>query len=1020
VTPGRPGPPRRRGLGGTSLDPRQSGRAGDLALFAAVAAGYAVGYAFAWKWFSAPGQGASFFPPAGVTLATLLLVARRRWPVVLAAAASTEALLDLARGTGVGGTAGLVLANLAEPLVGATLVLWLVDRVDLRRKRHLSVFLGGAVITAPVVGAAIAATTFVYVMGGRGWLRFASEWWAGDGLAVLVVGGAILSLRFGLRLSPRRAAEGAVLATVAVVCTYVLFDQGWFAFVYVPVVILVILAFRVGTVGVAVTSALVSFVAAGITAEADAFWESVDVSAADRVLYLQLALAVIVATVMTLAAEIAERERIVARLARFEVEQSAAIERSELAGRAEFASLQARSLRESAEQLSRSASVDDVAAVAVASVRAWGGDHSAFFALEDDRVRVRAILGVEGPSGPLHGETPLAVETPVTEAVRLGRAVVLDAAELEKRFPSFAHVLQDRGWQTYGAFPVEAGGAVCGALTVAATPAGWLTSDRRDLLVPLSAQIGVALGRALLYEETQAARLREQVLAQLAATLDRVMGFRDRVDAAATLLVRNGLELVRIHHLGESDRLELVASAGVRRVDARMRRLGRLAQQVAETGETVIVRGESGGPIATGRGAVAALHVRGRLLGTLTLRLPESSELGMTAAFVEEVASRLSHSLDNAMRYERERDVSHALQAGLLGRAPAAVDGAEIATVYRPGSEALEVGGDWYDVFRLEDSTIALVVGDVVGHGLDAAVAMGQLRGAVRALAPTGSPSRVLDALDLFVQQVPQAAMATLAYAELDLEHGTLTYACAGHPPPLLLGPDGGRLLWEGRSLPLGASFEGHRRTQATDRLANGDTILFYTDGLVEDRGRGISAGLDLLLEVAGQAGAAAPSSLVDVVVGRLVGDIDSQDDICLLAVRRSLSAARFVHAFPASPGEVRKMRHALSTWLEAVGMDEQQTQSVVLAASEAAANSVEHGYLFDDSGTVRVEAWANHGSVHVVVHDTGAWRVPVPRSERGRGRAIMETLMRDVRFETESGGTVVRMRLPLVDQPAQ
>ena len=768
----------------------------------------------------------------------------------------------------------------------------------------------------------------------------------------------------------------------------------------------------------AVTSALVSFVAAGITAEADAFWASVDVSPADRVLYLQLALAVIVATVLTLAAEISERERIVARLARSEAERDTAVERSELAGRVELASLQASSLRMSAEQLSRSANVDDVAAVAVASVREWGGDHSAFFALEDDRLRLRAILGVEGPSGPLHGETPLSVETPVTEAVKLGRAVVLDAAELEERFPSFAHVLQDRGWQTYGAFPVEAGGAVCGALTVAATPQGWLTRDRRDLVVPLSAQIGVALGRALLYEETQAGRLRERVLARLAATLDRAMGFRERADAAAALLVRNGLELVRIHLLDEEGKLQLVASAGVRRADARMRRLDRLAREVSESGDTVLVSGEPGGSVATGRGAVAALHVRGRLLGTLTLRLPESSELGMTVAFAEEVASRLSHSLDNAMRYERERDVSHALQAGLLGAAPVEVEGVEIASVYRPGSETLEVGGDWYDVFRLGDTTLALVVGDVVGHGLDAAVAMGQLRGAVRALALTGSPSRVLDALDLFVEQVPQGAMATLAYAELDLEDGTLTYACAGHPPPLLLGSDGGRLLWEGRSLPLGASFEGHQRTQATDRLAAGESILLYTDGLVEDRARGISSGLDLLLEVAVQVGAVAPSSLVDVVVGRLVAEIDNKDDVCVLAVRRSLYPTRFVHVFPASPGEVRKMRHALSVWLEAAGLDEHKTHDVVLAVSEAASNSIEHGYGFDTVGNVRIEAWANDGSLHVAVHDRGAWRAPLERSERGRGRKIMEALMRDVGFDTEDGGTVVRMRLPLTDTP--
>jgi serine/threonine-protein kinase RsbW len=732
------------------------------------------------------------------------------------------------------------------------------------------------------------------------------------------------------------------------------------------------------------------------------------------VLYLQLALAVIVSTVFALAAEIAEREHIVARLARAEAERSAAVERSELAGRAEFAGLQASLLRASAEQLSRSVTVDDVAAVAVAIVREWGGDHSAFFALEDERLGLRAILGLEGPSGALHGETPLAVETPVTLAVKRGRAVVPDAAELERRFPAFARVLRERGWKTYGVFPVEAGGAVCGALTVAAVSEGWLTEERRELLVPLSAQIGVALGRALLLEETQAARLREQILSRLAATLDRAMGFHERAEAAAGLLVRNGLELVRIHRLEEDGVLHLVAAAGIRRGDARMRRLDRLASVVAETGETALVHAEPDGAVATGRGAVAALHARGQLLGTLTLRLPESSALGMTVAFAEDVAARLSHSLDNAIRYERERDVSHTLQAGLLGRPPATVEGAEIASVYRAGSEALEVGGDWYDVFRLGDTTLALVVGDVVGHGLDAAVAMGQLRGAVRALAPTGSPSRVLDALDLFVEQVPQAAMATLAYAELDLEDGTLTYACAGHPPLLLVGRDGCRLLWDGRSLPLGASFEGHQRTQATDRVAPGETIVLYTDGLVEDRRRGISSGLDLLLEVAAQADGTAPSDLVDGILGRLLEEIDGEDDVCVLAVRRVVSGARFVHTFPAAPAELRGLRHALAEWLEAVGVDPDRRHDIVLAASEAAANAVEHGYRFDSSGTVRLEAWANGDSVHLAVHDAGDWRAPRGRSDRGRGRAIIEALMRDVSVENDGQGTVVRMRLPL------
>jgi serine/threonine-protein kinase RsbW len=1005
-------------LAGTSVRARlhEPGNGRDLAIFVGVGAAYAIGYVLAWKWFSAPGQGASFFPPAGVTLAALVLLARREWPFVLAAAATAEVSLDLGRGLDAAGTVGIALANVVEPLVGALLLLQLAAAVDLRLKRHLAAFLAAAVVVAPAVGAAIAATTFVSVIGGSGWTRFAFEWWAGDGLAVLVVGGAILSFRPIPRLAGRRLVEGLLLCGAAVLTTFVVFDRGWFAFVYLPVVVLVVLAFRVGTSGVAVTGALVSFVAAGATAEAEDFWASVDVSPADRVLYLQLALAVIVATAMALAAEIAERERIVARLARSEMEHSAAMERAELRDRVETAHLQSESLRRSAEQLSRSASVDDVAAVAVAMVREWGADHSAFFALEDGRLRLRAILGLEGPSGPLYGETPLSVETPVTEAVKRDEPLVAsDPVEFEERFPSFSRVLAERGWQTYGVFPVEAGGAVCGAFTVAATPPGWITDERRELLTTLSAQIGVALGRALLVDAEREFNRRSEIVHRLTATLERRMGFQDRAEAGAAQLVRNGLELVRIHRPDEDGEQRLVAAAGVRRADARMRRLDRLARTVAASGHTALLREPPDGAGTTGRGAVAPLFARGRLLGTVTVRLPRDSELTMTPAFAEEIAARLALSLDNALVYEHERDVSHALQIGLLGRSPSPVEGADVASVYRPGTAALEVGGDWYDTFHLGDGELALVVGDVVGHGLEAAVAMGQLRGAVRALAPTGSPSRVLDALDLFVEQVPQAAMSTLAYAVLDLEDGTLVYACAGHPPPLLVGEDGARLLWDGRSLPLGATFEDVQRTQAIDRLAPGETVVLYTDGLVEDRRRGISSGLDALLAVGGRVGGEDPGDIVDEILDGVLEQSEADDDVCILAVRRSPWASRFVHAFAAAPHEVRTMRRAFAGWLETVGVDADQRHDVVLAASEAAANAVEHGYGYDATGTIRLEAWASDHSLHVTIEDGGTWREPRTTPDRGRGREIIEALMRDVSFENDSGGTIVRMRLPLV-----
>src|SRR5574338_526212 len=167
----------------------------------------------------------------------------------------------------------------------------------------------------------------------------------------------------------------------------------------------------------------------------------------------------------------------------------------------------------------------------------------------------------------------------------------------------------------------------------------------------------------------------------------------------------------------------------------------------------------------------------------LTLRIAADADWKpvITRGAAREIARRAALALDNALLYERERDVSHTLQLGLLGGALPRFEHAVVASAYRPGTAALEVGGDWYDAFPLEDGRVALVVGDVVGHGLDAAVAMGQLRGAVSALAQSAGPAVLLRRLDAFVETVTSAATATLAYVELDPATGELRYACAGH-----------------------------------------------------------------------------------------------------------------------------------------------------------------------------------------------------------------------------------------------
>jgi serine phosphatase RsbU (regulator of sigma subunit) len=258
----------------------------------------------------------------------------------------------------------------------------------------------------------------------------------------------------------------------------------------------------------------------------------------------------------------------------------------------------------------------------------------------------------------------------------------------------------------------------------------------------------------------------------------------------------------------------------------------------------------------------------------------------LTPVLLQRIGTRAALALDNALLYEHERDVSHSLQLGLLGRDIVDAPGTSIATAYRPGTAALEVGGDWHDAFLLGDGRLALVVGDVVGHGLEAAIAMGQLRGAVRALAPLGSPREVVMRLDALVDTLPEAGMATLAYAVLDTASGSFTYACAGHPPPLFVPHHGEpRLLWDGRTAPLG-SFSGSNAEEATDRLGRSDMLVLYTDGLIERRTEGIGDGLDrLLASVPNPPGA--PGDLVDHLLRSCLVEDEQEDDVCILAVRR-------------------------------------------------------------------------------------------------------------------------------------
>jgi PAS domain S-box-containing protein len=281
-------------------------------------------------------------------------------------------------------------------------------------------------------------------------------------------------------------------------------------------------------------------------------------------------------------------------------------------------------------------------------------------------------------------------------------------------------------------------------------------------------------------------------------------------------------------------------------------------------------------PLGTGRGPI----------GTLWLGFDAPRTLAAEdRAFLLGFAAQASLALERSQLFEQQRTVAHALQQSLLGQPAPADPRFTVSTLYRPAVRDLEVGGDWYDTFGLPGERLGIVVGDVVGRGLAAASAMGQLRSGLRALAGTGrGPARVLSGLDSFVEQVEPARFATVAYAEVDPATGHATYACAGHLPPLLLTPGGApQWLMGGRSTPLGVVIPGSGRGEAEVVLPPGGGLLLYTDGLVERRGEPIDAAIERLRAAVAARPDVPAAELTAALAGELIVSDREDDDVCLL-----------------------------------------------------------------------------------------------------------------------------------------
>jgi len=380
--------------------------------------------------------------------------------------------------------------------------------------------------------------------------------------------------------------------------------------------------------------------------------------------------------------------------------------------------------------------------------------------------------------------------------------------------------------------------------------------------------------------------------------------------------------------------------------------------------------------------------------------------------FAEELARRVAPAVENAIRFEQEAETAETLQRSLLPERLATLPGLDVAARYLPGSRRVHVGGDWYDTLALPEGTLLVAIGDVVGHGARAATWMGKLRAIVQFCALDGlGPAATLTRLDHFCQTLPGGDLATALIGHYDAARHRLTFASAGHPPPLLRTAGTARpgLSWAGRGPVLGAAPDSAFE-EATVAIEPGSVMVLYTDGLVERRTESIDTGFARLLAVVGD-GTGGLEPLADRIIEETLEHDQPADDVAMLVLRAGGSGAGLRLELSRDPRELAALRARLRPWLCETGATGDEIEELMIAVNELAANAIEHpGPQSQDRFEVVGDAAGNE--VMIAVSDRGSWRPPSGATdERGRGLELAREFSDALTVDASSDRTTVRIR---------
>ena len=515
-----------------------------------------------------------------------------------------------------------------------------------------------------------------------------------------------------------------------------------------------------------------------------------------------------------------------------------------------------------------------------------------------------------------------------------------------------------------------------------ASPRVW-TDDDVELVGDVAARCWESLERAHAARELRESERRHRMLFEHAADAvwmaDHDLRFVEVNPAACALLghTREHLLSVSVPDLLLPDSRDRLADLAARLATG---------DQVTEVWE---VRHASGTPISV------ELSIAGTPAGL--------------QAIGRDVTARRAAEAEREAELRREHEIAQALQHSLLPRELPDLTRLATAARYRSGSRHAQTGGDWYEVLPTSRTSVAMVVGDVVGKGPRAAAVMGQLRSALAAYLLDGhSPASALQRLDLFATRNPGAVGSTCACLLLDWDTGVLRWSAAGHPPPLVVDETGARFLTGTTGTLLGAD---GTFTENEVCLSPGTSLVLYTDGLVERRHHLIDDDLARLADLVAPLHALDPETITDHITTTLLDD--GHDDDVALVVARYLPAPLSRRDVPATPAVLAEVRTDLSRWGALAALPQDTVIDLNLILGEAAANSVEHAYPHG-GGTLDYSVTRGAGgSLRTQVRDRGRWRPPpADPGHRGRGLAMIRSLAATT-IQHGPEGTLVDARLP-------